>query len=66
MPSLEKMFNDILNSGTFPTDWNIGVIKPIYKKKGDCSGRHPKLQQPTSLEFRRTMNVGIYFTDNPA
>ena len=35
MPSLEKMFNDILNSGTFPTDWNIGVIKPIYKKKGD-------------------------------
>ena len=35
IPSLEKMFNDILNSGTFPTDWNIGVIKPIYKKKGD-------------------------------
>ena len=29
------MFNDILNSGTFPTDWNIGVIKSVYKKKGD-------------------------------
>ena len=29
------MFNDILNSGTFPTDWSISVIKPIYKKKGD-------------------------------
>ena len=23
-----------------------------------CSGWHPKLQQPTSLEFRRTMNCG--------
>ena len=35
MPSLEKLFNDILDSGTFPTHWNIGVIKPIYKRKGD-------------------------------
>ena len=35
MPSLEKLFNDILDSGTFPTHWNIGVVKPIYKGKGD-------------------------------
>ena len=35
MASLEKLFNDILDSGTFPTHWNIGVIKPIYKRKGD-------------------------------
>ena len=35
MPSLEKLFNDILDSGTFPTHWNIGVIKPLYKRKGD-------------------------------
>ena len=35
MPSLEKLFSDILDSGTFPTHWNIGVIKPIYKRKGD-------------------------------
>ena len=35
LPSLEKIFNDILNSCKFPTEWNIGVIKPIYKRKGD-------------------------------
>ena len=35
LPSLEKIFNDILNSGKFPTEWNIGAIKPIYRKKGD-------------------------------
>ena len=34
-PSLEKIFNDILNGGKFPTEWNIGVIETIYKKKGD-------------------------------
>lgn len=31
MPSLERIFNDIIENGTFPTEWNIGVIKPIYK-----------------------------------
>ena len=35
MPSLEKLFNDILDSGTIPTHWNKGVITPIYKRKGD-------------------------------
>ena len=35
MPSLERIFNDIIENGTFPTEWNIGVIKPIYKQKGD-------------------------------
>ena len=35
VPTLQKLFNDILNYGTFPTEWNIGVLKPIYKKRGD-------------------------------
>ena len=35
IPSLERIFNDIIETGTFPTEWNMGVIKPIYKKKGD-------------------------------
>ena len=35
IPSLGRIFNDIIETGTFPTEWNIGVIKPIYKKKGD-------------------------------
>ncbi|KAL9978039.1 hypothetical protein ACROYT_G015516 [Oculina patagonica] len=35
MPSLERIFNNIIEKGTFPTEWNIGVIKPIYKQKGD-------------------------------
>ena len=29
-----KMFNLVLLSGIVPTDWCIGIIKPIYKKKG--------------------------------
>ena len=33
LPSLEKIFNDILNSGKFPTEWNIAVIKPFTKRK---------------------------------
>lgn len=32
---LEKLFNDILDSGIFLIYWNIGVIKLIYKRKGD-------------------------------
>ena len=35
VPTLQKLFNDILNCGTFPTEWKIGVLKPIYKKRGD-------------------------------
>ena len=35
MLSLQKTFNDIIETSKFPTEWNIGVTKPKYKKKGD-------------------------------
>lgn len=35
-PVIKKIFNDVLLSGQFPTIWNKGLIKPIYKK-GDHS-----------------------------
>jgi hypothetical protein len=31
-PFLEKLFNSILNSGSYPTSWAQGIIVPIYKK----------------------------------
>ena len=33
MPSFENPFNDILNSDTFPTHWNIGVINRYIKER---------------------------------
>ena len=29
-----KMFNLVILSGIVPTHWCVGIIKPIYKKKG--------------------------------
>jgi hypothetical protein len=29
-----KLFNLVLLTGAVPSDWTVGVIKPIYKKKG--------------------------------
>ncbi|MCW4346540.1 MAG: reverse transcriptase domain-containing protein [Candidatus Thiodiazotropha endolucinida] len=33
----EKLFNLILDTGIFPKVWTLGMIKPIYKQKGDAS-----------------------------
>ena len=33
---LELLFNKILDSGKFPTDWSTGIIVPIHKK-GDVN-----------------------------
>ena len=49
LSSLEKIFNDILNSGKFPTEWNIGVIKPIYKKKGDGGAPAREARQRSTM-----------------
>ena len=29
-----KWFNIVLNTGVIPTNWCIGIIKPLYKGKG--------------------------------
>ena len=29
-----ELFNTVFESGIVPTDWTIGLIRPIYKKKG--------------------------------
>ena len=54
--SLEKLFNEILDSGTFPTQPKIGVIKPIYKRKGDK--RSPAVYRGITL----TSCLGKLFT----
>ena len=40
MPVYVSLFNKILDTGTFPEDWTLGLIVPIFKKKGnidDCN-----------------------------
>ena len=35
LPIYCKLFNIIFDSGIIPETWSIGIIKPIYKNKGD-------------------------------
>ena len=37
IPVLAKLFNIVLETGIIPSDWTIGVIKPLYKNKGDIN-----------------------------
>ncbi|OWF46235.1 RNA-directed DNA polymerase from mobile element jockey [Mizuhopecten yessoensis] len=35
LPIYQKIFNLILNTASIPDVWKIGIIKPVYKNKGD-------------------------------
>ena len=37
VPVIVKLFNLILDSGKIPTNWTIGVIRALYKNKGDIN-----------------------------
>ena len=37
IPLLVIFFNVILDTGILPSNWTIGVIKPLYKNKGDIN-----------------------------
>ena len=46
-PLYERLFNLILDCGVIPEVWTIGLIKPIYKQKGDAS--KPENYRPITL-----------------
>jgi exonuclease III len=37
LPIYVKLFNIVLTTGNIPSDWTIGIIRPIYKNKGNIS-----------------------------
>ena len=47
LPIYVKLFNLILESGHIPESWTVGIIKPLYKSKGD----------PTLLENYRPITI---------
>ena len=44
---ITKIFNLIFESGSVPSDWSIGIIRPIYKKKGQQTD--PNNYRPITL-----------------
>ena len=35
MNTIVKLFNIVLENGIVPTEWTVGLIRPLYKKKGN-------------------------------
>ena len=42
-----KLFNLVFDSGFFPECWTVGIIKPLYKHKGDTT--NPENYRPITL-----------------
>ena len=47
IPIYQKLFNLILDTGIVPESWTCGVIKPIFRNKGDPSD--PSNYRPITL-----------------
>lgn len=47
LPVYKKLFNVIFDSGIVPDEWLIGIVKPIYKNKGDPT--KPENYRPITL-----------------
>lgn len=47
LPIYKKLFNIIFDEGIVPECWTVGIIKPIYKNKGDP--KLPENYRPISL-----------------
>ena len=64
MLTIVSFFNLILNHSIIPTDWTIGIIKPLYKKKGDINNvdnyRGITLLSCLGKLFTSLLNTRIY------
>ncbi|XP_062583214.1 uncharacterized protein LOC134244980 [Saccostrea cucullata] len=47
LPVYKKMFNLIFDSGIIPDEWLTGIVKPIFKNKGDPT--NPENYRPITL-----------------
>ena len=47
MPIYLKLFNKVLNSGCIPDEWLQGIIKPVFKNKGDAE--KPENYRPITI-----------------
>lgn len=47
LPLYNNLFNIIFDNGFIPDEWLVGIVKPIYKNKGDPT--HPENYRPITL-----------------